>query len=407
MRVLAVVLALAVPAAVPARPQISGPRTTTSAYPVYHFYARGAVAFRCAFDGATLHPCRARYSEPLAPGRHVLRVRAVDRSGKLGPVGSIVTVVRAIPTLTGPRPTVVGRGPGVPAAGAGAVWVPNSLDGTVARVDPATRAVVATIPALTATPFDARAGDCTTFTSCGYLDAAAVVGSDVWVADDYGGEVVRIDSASNRVVTRIDVPPRPGGVAAGGGFVWLFHTRTGTVTRIDPVTAAAVTFDVPDAHGTGIAYAAGGVWLLTIDPIAVLRLDPQTGAVTARVLLEPFGVRHPFMPAWSLATDGRSLWAANPNYDMVTQVDAAAARVTNHIRLPRDQPFGVAVAGGDVWVAARTGVVRLDATRGTVKGELILPSTGSGYTSVAYGFGAAWVTSFDAGSLTRVTPYRA
>jgi YVTN family beta-propeller protein len=39
----------------------------------------------------------------------------------------------------------VGRGAGGVAAGAGAVWVANTLDGTVSRVDPRARRVVATI----------------------------------------------------------------------------------------------------------------------------------------------------------------------------------------------------------------------------------------------------------------------
>jgi YVTN family beta-propeller protein len=39
----------------------------------------------------------------------------------------------------------VGRGAGGVAAGAGAVWVANTLDGTLSRVDPQARRVVATI----------------------------------------------------------------------------------------------------------------------------------------------------------------------------------------------------------------------------------------------------------------------
>ena len=39
----------------------------------------------------------------------------------------------------------VGRGASGIVAGAGAVWVANTLDGTVSRIDPATRRVVATI----------------------------------------------------------------------------------------------------------------------------------------------------------------------------------------------------------------------------------------------------------------------
>jgi YVTN family beta-propeller protein len=42
-------------------------------------------------------------------------------------------------------PVHVGRGPSGIAAGAGAIWVANTLDMTLSRLDPATRRVVATI----------------------------------------------------------------------------------------------------------------------------------------------------------------------------------------------------------------------------------------------------------------------
>ncbi len=40
----------------------------------------------------------------------------------------------------------VGNAPGPIEAGADAVWVGNTLDGTVSRIDPGTNAVSATIP---------------------------------------------------------------------------------------------------------------------------------------------------------------------------------------------------------------------------------------------------------------------
>ena len=47
---------------------------------------RGALRFRCAFDAAQLHACRARYTQPLAAGRHVFRARALDRAGNRSPI---------------------------------------------------------------------------------------------------------------------------------------------------------------------------------------------------------------------------------------------------------------------------------------------------------------------------------
>jgi streptogramin lyase len=281
------------------------------------------------------------------------------------------------------------------------------------RVDPLTGVVSATIEGLPSTPDGAHVVDCAPFGACGYMDAALAVGDDIWVASDYGGRVARIEGATNRIVQRIAVATRPGGLAAGGGFLWVFHTLDSTITRIDPRSGTASEFTVPGAQGAGIAYTQDSVWLLSsVDGGEVLRLDPRTLAVAARVPLEPFGRLHPFKEAWSLGADGASLWAANPNYNMVTEVDAASATVRRHVRSGpfwaiAEQPFGVALGGGDVWLAGRSGVGRIDAASGTILGALDSPSTGSGYTSITYGFGGAWKTSLDRGTVTRVVPSRA
>jgi hypothetical protein len=68
-----------------------------------------------------------------------------------------------------------------------------------------------------------------------------------------------------------------------------------------------------------------------------------------------------------------------------------------------DQPFGIALAGRDVWAATRSGVVRIDERTGAITGEIALPQAGSGFIGIACGSGAAWVTHYDRGTLTRVS----
>ena len=69
----------------------------------------------------------------------------------------------------------VGGGPTGVTVSAGSVWVANSLDGTVTRVDPARDAVVATIPV----------GD--------GPDAIAAAAGAVWVVNEFGGNISRVD----------------------------------------------------------------------------------------------------------------------------------------------------------------------------------------------------------------------
>ena len=74
----------------------------------------------------------------------------------------------------------MGGGPTGIVFGAGSVWVTNSLDGTVSRIDPGTNSVVATIP---------------TGNGPAALDADD---SGVWVSNQFDGTVVRIDPTTNR-----------------------------------------------------------------------------------------------------------------------------------------------------------------------------------------------------------------
>ena len=179
------VLAAAAVLAIPA-PRVDGPRTTTSDHPVYRFAAPRAVGFRCSFDSPRLHRCGARYSEGLTVGRHVLRVRAVGRGGGLSRVVSVEVTVRTRrtpPTLVAARPILVPPEPGVPAVAAGSVWVPGTADGTVARIDPGSRAIT-TISAFAPTTGGLT---CAPFVACQYMNAAVAAGDDLWVSCDACG----------------------------------------------------------------------------------------------------------------------------------------------------------------------------------------------------------------------------
>ena len=83
----------------PARPRVEGPRETFELSPTFQFSStdrrtpRSKLRYRCSFDGARLRPCRPRYSQPLTPGRHVLRVQAVDSAGNRSRVTTVVVVI--------------------------------------------------------------------------------------------------------------------------------------------------------------------------------------------------------------------------------------------------------------------------------------------------------------------------
>jgi len=110
-------------------------------------------------------------------------------------------VVRVDPTglLT---PILVGNSPTAIAAGAGAVWVVDSLDDTVERIDQSSRSVTDTIPV-----GDSPAG-------------IAVGDGSVWVANAGDGTVTRINPANDHIQKTIHVGGSPTALTVADGRVW-------------------------------------------------------------------------------------------------------------------------------------------------------------------------------------------
>ena len=158
----------------------------------------------------------------------------------------------------------VGARPETVAADERFLWVANIADGTVQQIDMGKRRVVATIspdlgvealavgrglgldrrqPARLApcawtpawgrsrTRWRCRPRRRPAITS-GTRAAAALGGGALWVASTQLAAVLRVDTATRRVVGRIDVGNDPAGLAVGAGAVWVADSSDNTVNRI-------------------------------------------------------------------------------------------------------------------------------------------------------------------------------
>jgi YVTN family beta-propeller protein len=163
----------------------------------------------------------------------------------------------------------IGNSPAAIATGAGSVWVADSIDDTVTRIDPAGANAVAT-------PIPVGQGP----------SAIAVGEGAVWVANTQDDTVSRIDPRSAAVTRTISVGARPTGIAASDGAVWVANSLGGTVSRIDPrANRVAATIEVGEAP-QGVTVAHGQVWV-TIQASAEGpdALALAGGEDTARVVL--------------------------------------------------------------------------------------------------------------------------
>ncbi len=254
----------------------------------------------------------------------------------------------------------VGRGPTAAVADPETVWVANSLDGTVSRIDVETRQV---------TPLDFGGAPVGLGLGAGSLwvtsaddrdvvqinpetnssereievgngpSGVAVGFGAVWVAASVDGVVARFDLSKARVTKRIAVGANPTAIVAGSGSVWVANETAGTVVRIDPRSGDLDPINVGNGPA-GLAFGEGALWVANRDDGTVSRIDPETEAVTQTV---PVG-RSPT----AVTTGEDAVWVANTGAGTISRIDPASAEVTETIDVGAS-PSALAIADGTVW----------------------------------------------------------
>ena len=179
----------------------------------------------------------------------------------------------SIPTPTPrSRRAEVGNFPVGIAYAAGSIWVANTADATMTRID-----------ALTGVPEKTLSVAATEL---------AVGGGALWASQRVANRVARIDPKAGNVVQEIPVGNGPTGIAFGSGAVWVANSLDGTVSRIDPETNA-VAAAIPTGNGpTSVAVDDRSVWVSNQFDGTLVRIDPRTNRVARTITVgnRPQGV---------------------------------------------------------------------------------------------------------------------
>ena len=220
----------------------------------------------------------------------------------------------------------VGQSPDGIVYGFNSLWVANSEDGTVQRVNPHTREVVQTIP-VGASP-----------------TAVAVAGNDVWVVNSAAGTVSKIDPVDNTVASTVSVGGLPTAIAAGPSGVWVANSGDDTVQRIDPATGTVgAAFDVGDGPD-GLAVDAHSVWVANGRDRTLSRLDPDTGQQQPGSPVVGVGAGPK-----GLALTPSAVWVASEASLSVTRFDVTTGLMTQvHVG---DGPHAIVSAAAKIWVS--------------------------------------------------------
>jgi YVTN family beta-propeller protein len=227
------------------------------------------------------------------------------------------------------------------AAGAGGVWIGDSLGEKLVRLDPDFPDAARSIR-LGRT----RGPD---FTD---VNPVAVGQGAVWVPAA-NVEIARVDPTSHRVADKIPIGNSPTAIATGAGGVWVGDSIDNSVTRIDPAGANAVAGPTPVGQGpSAIAVGEGAVWVANTQDDTVSRIDPRSLAVTQTIAV---GAR----PTGIVAAGG-AVWVSNSLGGTVSRIDPEANRVEATIEIG-EAPQGITVAHGLVWVTVQASAEAPDA----------------------------------------------
>ena len=221
----------------------------------------------------------------------------------------------------------VGSNPTAIALSARNVWVANGSDSSVSEIDPAIDRVVVSRIAV------------------GALPAALASGPrGVWVANSGDDNLSLIDIDSARVVATVPAGDGPDGLIVDGDSLWVANGADGTVSHLDartgdPVSSAARA----DAGAAGLLHTDGAVWVANQSASSVSQIDPQTGLVRATIPVRD--------GPGSLALAHDAIWASNEYNGTISRIDPKAKRVVRTYAVG-GSPQGMAVAGKDMWLAS-------------------------------------------------------
>jgi streptogramin lyase len=224
------------------------------------------------------------------------------------------------------------------ATGFGSVWALDSL-GTLTRIAQSTGDVEAEIDVSSSAPYNVWIG-----------------ADSVWVADDAGGEVVRINPVSNDVVSRIPVGDGPADMAFADGQAWVVNHRDRRLVAIDTErNRARRLVRLPRGAPERMELLDGSLWV-TGRGVDLLRVDPATGEILDTVDVGASGIDvlvadgALWIPSRSAAVDPSGF----PTMDALRRVTAKGRATTPAEPTGPLDVHGLAATEDAVWLADTT-----------------------------------------------------
>jgi YVTN family beta-propeller protein len=310
----------------------------------------------------------------------------------------------------------VGARPATPVVGEGAVWVPDTGDGTISKIDTLTNRVVKTIRIGDAQAFYKKRcepygsvhsfmGPTFTVRRCDLPSAVAVGNGLVWATKNDTRAIVALDPKDGHPVGTIPIDATPFELSATDGMVWVTSYQDETIERIDPRTRAVVATITQLGQGpAGLSIGPQAVWVTNSRAGTVLRIDPATNRVAATITIPcPAPCTYGAVPL-AIVAGPDSVWVRNEGIATLTRIDPRTNAVVSTVDIApfygRDGVDAIAITPSGIWLTGLS-LQRIDPVTGKPAGTI--QQTG---VTLAYGGGSLWVTNI-LGRVLRIDPERA
>jgi YVTN family beta-propeller protein len=307
----------------------------------------------------------------------------------------------------------VGARPGTAVAGLGAVWVPNTGDGTVSKIDPSTNRAVATWRVGDAMAFYTKV--CQPFGSvhsfmgttffvrrCDLPSALVTQANELWAAKNDTNSIIGLDPTNGHRGVTIPIGVTPFDLAADDASVWVTSYWDDAIVRVDTRSAKVVAVIRETGAGpSGMAVKDNTLWVANSRAGTVVRIDRQSNQVTATITL-PCREPCPIGPTpLAIAATTDAVWVRNEASGTLARIDPTTNQVVATIDVGafdgRAGLDGVAVTASTVWLTG-VNLQRVDTRTTTVSGTFDLNAF-----TIGSGYGSLWVTDVR-GRILRIDP---
>jgi DNA-binding beta-propeller fold protein YncE len=308
----------------------------------------------------------------------------------------------------------VGLRPATPATGLGAVWIPNTGDGTVSRIDPATNRTVATFRVGDAAPFyqtvckpygSIHSWMVTTFhvRRCDLPSSIATANGLLWVAKNDTKDILALDPKDGHQVASIPVGATPFELAANDQGLWVTSYDDNVVIRID-VRSKTVVQTITQLGGpSGLALDGDTVWVAISRSGTVARIDARTNQIVATIPVPCSASCWSAPTPLPVAVANGAVWVRNEGIGTLTKIDPATNSVAATIDVNtfngRSGQDAIAVSPSGMWIG---GVTLQEIDPRTDRPVRTIDQPG---ITLAYGYGSLWVTDIR-GHVLRIDPTR-